>query len=576
MSAFSVSRLYKVAIVSLAAAAMASCSSPHTTPTSEPLVVKLIALNDFHGNINPPVSPTRIPDPAGGSKPLELPTGGIEYMSSLVAQLQAQNPNHSVVAAGDLIGGTPLVSGLFHHEPTIEMLNALGLEFSSVGNHEFDAGSAELLRIQNGGCYPNVTQGTCANGRFGGAKFQYLAANVIDERTNKPLFPGYAIKRFGTGRASLPVAFIGLVLKDTPSIVVSTGVAGLRFEDEADAANALVPQLKAQGIQTIVVLIHEGGQTTQRLFDDASCPNFTGAIKGIVERLDPAVDLIVSGHTHRAYICRHAGRLITSAGSEGRFITDIDMKIDRTTKDVIDLNARQLAVVNDKAPNPLPDRYPTLPKDPRIAALVDFYNRQAAPLAQREVGKITGELTRAIDEAGEATLGRLIADAQLEATRGAGAQIAFMNRGGIRTDLRSNRGVVTYDDVFAVHPFGNALITLTLTGEQIRQLLEQQWTASDTMLQVSSGFEYVWDAKATPGQRVDASSMKIDGRPLEPAQSYRVTVNEFLAQGGNNFTVLKSAPNRERGVVDVEALERYITAHSPISPPSGQRIRRRN
>ena len=196
---------------------------------------------------HPSTSPTRIPDPTGGAKLFELPTGGVEYLSALVAQLKAQNPNNSVVAAGDLIGGTPLVSALFHHEPTIEMLGLLGLEFASVGNHEFDAGRVELQRIQNGGCFPNVTQGTCANGRFTGAKFKYLAANVIDERTDKPLFPAYAIKRFGP--TGVPVAFIGLVLRGTPTIVVPTGVVGLRFVDEADAANAVVPELERRAFK---------------------------------------------------------------------------------------------------------------------------------------------------------------------------------------------------------------------------------------------------------------------------------------------------------------------------------------
>lgn len=551
---------------------VASCS---TTQPATPIVIKLIGLNDFHGNINPPTAPTRIPDPTGAPQPLELSTGGIEYLSTLVAQLRAQNSRNAVVAAGDLIGGTPLVSALFHHEPTIEALNTMGLDFASVGNHEFDAGKVELKRMQSGGCYPNVTEGTCAKGHFDGAKFQYLAANVIDEATQQPLFPAYAIKNFAAaGRATIPVAFIGLTLRDTPTIVVPTGVAGLAFKDEADTVNALIPELKQRGVEAIVVLIHEGGETKQKSFDDASCPDFAGTIKRIAERLDPAIDLIVSGHTHRAYICRHAGRLITSAGSEGRFVTDIDVTIDPRTKDVIATTARQVAVVNDRRPNPLPDRYPTLQKDARLTTLVDFYNRHAAPLAQREVGKLTAEINRAANAAGESVMGRLVADAQLEATRTAGAQIAFMNAGGVRADIRA--GVVTYSDVFTVHPFGNALITLTLTGEQIRTMLEQQWAEADTMLQVSSGFEYTWDAAAAPGSRVVPATLKLNGELIDGVKTYRVTVNEFLAQGGNGFVLLRAAPDRTRGVFDAEALERYITAHSPVVPPTQARITKKN
>lgn len=557
---------------------LAGCMSATSRPDASPVVVKLIAFNDFHGHINPPATPTRLQIESEGGRSLELSTGGIAYLSTLIAQLKAENPLHAVVGAGDMIGGSPLVSSLFHHEPAIELLGQAGLELTSVGNHEFDAGRDELLRMQNGGCHPGGGPDTCVNGVFAGARFKYLAANVIDQQTGRSLFPGYAIKELTLASGhKLPMAFIGLVLRDTPSVVAASGVAGLSFIDEADAANALVPELRGRGVEAIVILIHEGGFTRQTAFDDASCPDFTGPIKDIVARLDPAIDVIVSGHTHRAYICRHADRLITSAGSEGRMVTDIDVTIDPVTKDVMHATARQLAAVNERLPNPRPDKYPTLSKDARLTATVDLYNAQAAPLAHREIGKITADITRQPNASGECALGNLIADAQLAATRSAGAQIAFMNRGGIRADLRADHAVVTYNDVFSIHPFGNGLVTLSLTGEQIDALLEQQqWHPSDTMLQVSAGFHYEWDAAAPKGQRVDIGRIRLDGAPIDPAHVYRVTVNEFLAQGGDGFLTLKHASNRTRGIQDVDALAQYIASHSPIGVPSGERIVRRN
>lgn len=563
----------QVLLLSALLPVISSCATP---PPAAPLQVKLAAFNDFHGNIEPPTSRSLIPQQASGGNFIELPTGGVEYLGSAIAQLQAQNPLHAVVAAGDLIGGSPLVASLFRHEPTIELLSQLGLEFTSVGNHEFDAGWRELLRIQQGGCAADAER-SCRNGRFAGAQFQYLAANVIEQATGKPLLPAYAIKEFKpAGGKPFAIAFIGLVTRDTPNLVIPSGIAGLRFADEADSANALVPELRARGIESIVVLIHEGGETSAKVFDDTECPDFEGPILGIVERLDPAIDVVISGHSHKTYVCRHDRRLITSAGAEGRFVTDIDLTIDPATHDVRAATARQIAVVNESKSNPLPQKYPTLVKDPKLSSLVRFYNEQAAPLAQRRLGEMSAAITRDASPAGQSALGSLVADAHLTATRSAGAQIAFMNRGGVRTDLRADGGYLTYSDVFAVHPFGNSLITLNLTGAEIDTLLEQQWTVANTMLQVSSGFSYEWDAKAPAGQRVDIARIRLDGVPIDPARVYRVTVNDFLAQGGEGFTLLKQAGERTRGIVDVEALEQYVTAHSPLLAPTEQRIVRRN
>jgi 5'-nucleotidase len=327
------------------------------------------------------------------------------------------------------------------------------------------------------------------------------------------------------------------------------------------------------------VLIHEGGRTRNEQFDDAGCRDFSGRIRQIADRLDPAVDLIVSGHTHQSYVCRRGGRLITSAGSEGRFVTDIDLVVDPRSRDAIRVDARQLAVVNDEAPNPAPEKYPTLAADVRLTTLVSSYNERVAAVATRRVGTIQADITRQASQSGESALGNLIADAQLAATRSArngGAQLALMNSGGVRTDLHAARGYLTYSDLFAVHPFGNMLITLSLTGEQLRLLLEEQWTRANTVLQVSEGFTYAWDAARPRGTRVDPASMRLGSDPIDPRAIYRVTVNDFLASGGNGFSILPKGLERVRGVVDIQALEQYIGEHPALGPPATNRITRRN
>jgi len=575
-------RRYAASVLAASALLIAACQStgqgPASPPTrSAPVVVKLAAFNDFHGQLEPRGATLRVADPRAPEQPVELPVGGVAYLASVIAQLKAENPLTTVIAAGDMFGASPLISTLFHHEPSVEALSRLGLEFSSVGNHEFDAGRAELLRIQRGGCFPDKGQDTCRDASFAGAQYRYLAANVIDQATGKSLLPGYAVKKYPlAGGQSFEIAFIGLVTTDTRRLVMQSGIKGLSFIDEADAVNALVPEIRARGIESIVVLIHEGGYTEQTSFDDASCPGFYGRILDIMDRLDPAIDVVVSGHTHRAYVCRHGGRLVTSAGYEGRIVTDIDLTIDPATRNITGASARQLAVVNDTAPNPLPEKYPTLRRDGSVQALVDRYRAEARPLAQRQVGRITQEIVRAPAASGESALGDLIADSQLAATRSNGAQIAIMNGTGIRTDLRGVNGGVTYNDVFSIHPFGNGLITMTLSGAQIGAILERQLMQEKYNLQVSQGFSYEWNAAAPVGKRIDIGTIKLNGVAIDASVSYRVTVNEFLAEGGDGFALFAEGTDRIRGVTDVQALERYLAENSPIAPPMLNRVKRLN
>ena len=540
-----------VVLVLLMAAVGSAGAKPSATVN-----VQILALNDFHGNLLPPGN--------FGT----TPAGGVEFLATHINSLRTMNPNTVVVSAGDMIGASPLISALFHDEPTIEAFNTIGLDFNAVGNHEFDEGVYELIRMQEGGCHP--VDGCLDGDGFTGAEFRYLAANVTWKKNDKPIFPAFKTRSFN----GVQIAFIGMTLEGTPTIVTPSGIVDLDFLDEADTVNALVPELKRRGIETIVVLLHEGG--AQNVSSSPTtmnqCNGFSGAVVDIVNRLDPEVDMVISGHTHQAYNCNIGGRLVTSASSFGRVLTKIDMTINRTTGEVVSMAANNLVVTRDVTPAA------------SLTTLINKYQTLVAPLANRVIGSITADITRTNNAAGESALGDVIADAQLDATNDPGfgdAVVAFMNPGGIRADLLyaqisggEQPGEVTYGEMFTVQPFGNSMVTMTLTGAQIKAVLEQQFdnpaVGQNRILQVSNGFTYTWTASAPLGNKV--SNIMLNGVPLDMNASYRVTVNSFLADGGDNFTVLRQGTDRLGGEVDTDAFEKYFAAFSPVAPGPQNRI----
>ncbi|HLM46486.1 MAG TPA: bifunctional metallophosphatase/5'-nucleotidase [Myxococcaceae bacterium] len=535
-------------------------SSPGATaaPSPRQVRVQVLALNDFHGHLAPP--PGSSGEIRAGSNPDGSPArvkvGGATFLARHLAQLRESSPHTVVVAAGDLIGASPLLSALFHDEPTIEALNLAGLDIAAVGNHEFDEGTVELQRMQSGGCHP--VDG-CQDGTpFTGARFQYLSANVLTEQ-GKPLFPAYALREF----EGVKVAFIGMTLEGTPEIVDASGIPGLRFQDEVETVNALVPELKKQGAEAIVVIVHEGGNQSGT-YD--GCEGISGPIVAINQGLDRAVDVLITGHTHQAYNCVLEGRRVTSAMSYGRLLTDMELVLDGATGDVVETSARNLPVTRD------------VEAVPEVQALIARYDALAAPLRDRVIGKVSARLQQPNGRewpSGESPLGNVIADAQLAATKDAGAQVAFINPGGIRAEL--DAGDVTYGEVFSVQPFGNNLVTLTLTGAQLRTLLEQQWPEGggpSRVLAPSRGFSYTWKASAPVGQRVDPASLRLQGKPVDPQGRYRVTVNSFLASGGDGLRVFTEGTERRGGMVDADALEAWLKAHSPLTPPETNRVTR--
>ncbi|MER5336498.1 bifunctional metallophosphatase/5'-nucleotidase [Micromonospora sp. NPDC002717] len=554
------------AAIGLTALAVTAFGAVTTTPDQadagpKPVAVKLLALNDFHGNLEPPTGTTN--GTIAGQ-----PAGGAEYLATQLAELRkraAKEQNTITVAAGDLIGASPLLSAAFHDEPTIEALSLAGLDYASVGNHEFDEGADELLRIQNGGCHP--VDG-CADGTpYEGAGFQYLSANAFRTATGQPLLAPYAIHKV----QGVKVGFIGMTLEGTPQIVSPQGVAGLTFADEAQTANRYARELRAKGVETIVVLLHEGG-TQDATGGINDCKGISGPIVDIANRMDPSIDVVVSGHTHQAYNCDIAGKLVTSASSFGRLVTDIDLSIDRRTGDVITAKAENVVVNRD------------VDRDPAQTDLINRYKTVLGPVAGREVGQTTTAIKKTQETLfgttlGESPMGNVIADAQLAATDDEqGAVAAFMNPGGVRADL--DAGPVTYEEAFTVQPFGNNLVTLDLTGAQLYCMLEQQFVTGRT-LYPSSTVRYVVDPAGTTGTvadpcagtRVVRGSLSFGGVAVDAGATYRVTVNNFLSGGGDGFSVLTGGKNAATGMIDLDAFVAYLTAQSPVSAPALDRIR---
>ncbi len=538
--------------------------------------VQILALNDFHGQLRPPDetgSGGRIGPAisAGG-----VAAGGAEYLASYVRDLRATNPNTLFVSAGDLIGATPLISAIFHDEPTIEAMNLMGLDYNGVGNHEFDEGVAELQRMQNGGCHP--VEGCFADDGFEGANFPFLAANVTYKATGDTIFPPYAIHEF----QGVNVAIVGMTLEGTPTIVTAAATADIDFHDEADSVNALVPVLKEQGIETIIVLLHEGGSVLNPPgLTEASiqqCNLNTGgspAIVDVMQRLNPEIDLVVTGHTNWGINCADfmgTGIMLTGAASVGRLVTDIDLTISRATKEVVSATINNVIVRRNVHP-PAAD----------ITALIAKYGTIAAPTENRLIGTAPVALTTTQPpHGGESSLGDIIADAQLWATSGAGwtngapAQLSFMNSGGIRAAI--NAGPITYGEAFSVQPFANVLVTMDMTGQDIQDLINQQFSGGNGMLQIPSTLTYTRTGNRALVNGIDtpagdtASNIMVGGQPLNLAATYRVTVNNFLADGGDGYSVFRRGTNRYVGEIDLDAFARYVEMLGTVNPGPQNRI----
>ncbi|KQZ90115.1 multifunctional 2',3'-cyclic-nucleotide 2'-phosphodiesterase/5'-nucleotidase/3'-nucleotidase [Phycicoccus sp. Root563] len=604
----------------VAVAAMATTGLALTSGTSSAhrpgstMDIQLLSFNDFHGNLEAPSgSSGRVVTghalSADGKSAVDVNTdaGGVEYLATHLKQARQGHKNSLTVAAGDIVGASPLLSAAFHDEPTIESMNSLGLDVTSVGNHEFDEGYKELQRLAKGGCLDDGAgknnQDSCPGGKkFKGADFDILAANVVyakqaaaasakhdddkghhqkGPKAGDTILPAYSIQNVHGAK----IGFIGMTLKDTPNIVTKSGVEGLEFKDEVQTANSLVPELRRKGVNAIVVLIHQGGNPAKESWVgpdgktysvnptyDYTCDKGgqldipSSPILGIAANLDPAIDMVVSGHTHQPYVCnipdpKGQPRLVTSASSFGRLFTETDLKYDTRTRDIVRASVKgsNMVVTRD------------VPKDAAQTRLIAQYKTLVAPIASRVLGSASTDVVRTTNAGGESPLGDLIADAQLAdpsvVTGGKTPTIAFMNPGGIRADLGA--GEVTYEEAFTVQPFNNYLVSMDLTGAQIKALLTQQWTGANAgapkVLQVSKGFAYTYSGTTL-------GSVTLNGAPLVDGQTYRIVTNNFLSDGGDGFPAFVGGTDKYFGGLDIDAFANYLEANSPYTPGALTRI----
>ncbi|MEV8544949.1 bifunctional metallophosphatase/5'-nucleotidase [Streptomyces sp. NPDC051572] len=542
--------------------------------------VQLLSFNDLHGNLEPPSgSSGRVTELQADGTTKTIDAGGVEYLATHLRDARKGNPYSITAAGGDMVGASPLISGLFHDEPTIEALNKLDLDVTSVGNHEFDEGAKELARLQNGGCHP--TEGCYTDKKFKGADFPYLAANVLDEKTKKPILKPYWVWK----KNGVKVGFIGVTLEGTPGIVSADGVKGLQFKDEVETINKYAKELQKQGVQSIVALIHEGGFPASASYNydcdaSGSGSGISGPIVDIAKNVTPAVDALVTGHTHNAYVCTindpsGKPRMVTSASSFGRLYTDTTLTYDRRTGDIA-----RTAV---KSANHVVTR--TVPKAADMTSLISKWNTLAAPIGNRAIGYISADVG---NTGTESPMGDLIADAQLAYGKKLDPEtdLALMNPGGVRAGLTykatgaEGDGVVTYAEGFTVQPFANTVNLQDFTGAQVIQALKEQVSgtnaAAPKVLQVSSGLTYTLDLTKTGADRVVTDSIRLNGSAIDPAATYRVATNSFLAGGGDGFTTLGQGTGDLVGTDDLTALADYLTANSsatgPLTPPAANRI----
>jgi 5'-nucleotidase len=538
-------------------------------PAPKPTAVRILSVNDFHGNLEPPTGSSGTITLSDGTT--KVLAGGAAYLATAVKAARSEVRNSMLVAAGDLIGASPLASALFHDEPTIDFFNYLKLQASAVGNHEFDEGFAELKRMQTGGCHP--VDGCQFEPTFRGADFPYLGSNVYYEKNNRLAMKPFTVRIVG----GVPIGIIGATLEGVPDVVTPTAIAGLKFGDEAAAINRTSKLLSRVGIKVQIVVMHQGDNVgTGPGHGPNDCADVTGPASDIAEKVSPAVDAIFTGHSHLGYNCMRpdpAGNLrpVTQGSSFGRLLTVADFSIDPRTHDVIRsaTKVENRIVVRSVTP------------DAGAQAIVDSAVTKSAPIANRQVGTITTDITRAAGASGESALGDVIADAQLAATTGNGAVVAITNPGGIRTDLTyasspagEGDGVVTYGEAFAVQPFSNIMQTITLTGADLDAVLEQQYSGANQtvakVLQISASMHYTLTPANAPGDKI--SNITINGVAVDPAAGYRVSVNNFLAAGGDGFGAFTNGTDLTGGPVDVDAFTAYLTAHSPVAPPPLDRI----
>ncbi|HOB90764.1 MAG: 5'-nucleotidase C-terminal domain-containing protein [Bacillota bacterium] len=494
--------------------------------------LQILAINDLHGHIEQ----TEYLD--------GRPVGGVAYLATYMLEREADAVNTLRVHAGDMIGASPPISGLLQDQPTIEVLSFMGFDVGVPGNHEFDEGIAELYRLQYGGFHE-------VSGYFAGSSFPLGLANLVSAETGGPVFPPYVVKVV----EGVPVAFICVITEELPASVTPAGIQGLKVIDPVEVINTYAEIVRDRGVEAIVVLAHEGGYVS-------SSGEIVGPIAKLAHGIDDSVDVIISAHTHQGYVGYIDGKLVTQAYSNGTAFVDIDLLIDRATGDVVSSTAELVTVWSDMRP-----------PDPRIEALIDRYRPLVEALVNRPVAVAATRLGREGRDQGESVLGNLVADSKRWISK---AQIAFVNPGGLRSDLEP--GILTWGQLYAVLPFGNEIVKIEMTGEQILSALNQQWQETEDGVQVRflqmSGMTYCYDDSLPIGNRIVSASLS-DGTQIGDEQVYTVAVNSFLYYGGNGFTAFLEGRNPMVVANDLDAFVAYLESFAePIALEIEGRITR--
>ncbi|MFI7587298.1 bifunctional metallophosphatase/5'-nucleotidase [Spongisporangium articulatum] len=545
------------------AAAQSNNTAVEPAAAGKTVKAQLLAINDFHGHLESKGLSISART-ATSHGPGYVPAGGAAYLAAKLKQLKRENKNSLVVSAGDMVGASPMISGYFHDEPTVEAMNKM-VDVGAVGNHEFDEGSKELRRMVNGGCGPSHS---CAAHTYKGVTFDLLAANVVVRRTGKPMLPPTVVRSVGGAK----IGFIGVTTIDTPKLLIPSGVVDIAFLDPVETIRKYAPRLRAQGADAVVVIAHEGAAqndgSTSKTSGINACDDVRGPVVDITKAVASQVDAVVSGHTHKAYNCRVDGTLLTEAATYGRLVTKIDLTIDTGAHQVVKSSAKNVVVDHDRKP------------DAAVAKVVKTYEKLIATKASKSVGTLTKAADRAPSRSGETRLGGLVADAQLAATRKtkAKAQLAIVQRGVLRGDLP--KGKVTTEDVYLAQPQAVKLITKTFTGKQLDAALEGQFcndasTTNDRMvpLNPSANFTYRYDTSKPCGKRIRMADTTLDGKAITSTGKYRVTINAFLAAGVDGMAGFAEGTKAVTGVTDQQALTQYLKAKKTVTPPSRTRVR---
>lgn len=513
---------------------------------AEPIHVKLLGVNDFHGQL--------IAGRTEGGRPV----GGAAVLASYLQHAASGHEDHTIITLmGDQVGASPAVSTLLNHEPSLMFFNSLANAacqhetrmdphcnlVATLGNHEFDQGQ-EALRHLIDGNHTQPTDHWINLSAYPGANFPYISANIVDENTGATLLPPYVIKEV----AGLRIGFIGAVTRYAADSILPDHIKGIQFINEAESINRYVPVLKQAGVKAIVVVIHEGGE--QKAYEGKTQAELdvSGAIKDIVSRLDDAVEVVMAGHTHQFMNTRlktQSGHeiLVAEAKSYSAAFAEVDLSFDPKSKRLLDSSAEIHTTYADQWPGNLPN--------PQVTSLVDMAEQAVTLKTSREVANLAGPLTTSRNPAGESDLGNLLADAYRQET---GSDIALMNSSGIRANLKE--GVIRWGDLYSVVPFSSKIVQLRFTGKQVQALLEQQFTNKHNIMFQVAGLTYRWDNARSLGEKVVA--IRINGQALEQDRFYTLATTDFMASGGSGFTVMKEGRFLKEGGIDIDLLSHFL------------------